>query len=100
MKLSSSASTVPLKAKVAMMCVCPINTGLPWVPLDFHVTAHVRNLGSGAVAVVPLTFSQFGGLGLYEGTYNVAEPGFYDVTILAVQRSTGNTGAGQLTFFR
>ena len=101
MKLLSSASTVPLKAKVAMMCGCPINIGMPWIPSDFNVTAHVRNLGSGAVvAVVPLAFSRSGVSGLYEGSYNVTEPGFYDVTILAVQRSTGNTGAGQVTFFR
>jgi hypothetical protein len=100
MQLPSSASTVPLKAKVAMMCGCPINTGMPWIPSDFHVTAHVRNLGSGAVAIVPLMFSQSDVPGLYEGIYNVTEPGFYDVTILAVQRSTGNTGAGQVTFFR
>lgn len=91
--------TVPLKANVAMMCGCPINHGMLWIPSDFEVSAQVRNLGSGSIVMVPLNFSNTGLPGTFEGSYNVTEPGFYEATILAFQRSTGNTGAGQVTFF-
>jgi hypothetical protein len=99
LQLPKTGSTVPLKANVAMMCGCPINYGMLWIPSDFEVSAKVRNLGSGAIATVPLNFSATGEPGLFEGSYNVTEPGFYEATIMAIQRSTGNTGAGQVTFF-
>lgn len=99
LQLPATGGTVPLKANVAMMCGCPINYGMLWIPSDFEVSAQIRNLGSGSTAIVPLNFSTSGKPGIFEGSYNVTEPGFYEATILAVQRSTGNTGAGQVTFF-
>lgn len=99
LQLPGTGGTVPLKANVAMMCGCPINYGTLWIPSDFEVSAHIRNLVSGSIVVVPLSFSTSGKPGIFEGSYNVTEPGFYEATILAVQRSTGNTGAGQVTFF-
>lgn len=99
LQLPATGGEVPLKASVAMMCGCPINYGMLWIPSDFKVSAHIRNLGSGNITIVPLNFSTVGLPGLFEGSYNVTEHGFYEATILAVQKSTGNTGAGQVTFF-
>jgi hypothetical protein len=70
-----------------------------WIPSDFEVSAKILNLGSGAISTVPLNFSATGEPGRFEGSYNVTQPGFYEATIMAIQRSTGNTGAGQVTFF-
>jgi hypothetical protein len=99
LQLPAIGVAVPLKANVAMMCGCPINYGMLWIPSDFEVSAQIRNLGSGSIVMVPLNFSTTGLPGTFEGSYNVTEPGFYEATILAVQRGTGNTGAGQVTFF-
>lgn len=99
LQLPATGVAVPLKANVAMMCGCPINYGMLWIPSDFDVSARIRNLGSGSTVIVPLNFSTTGLPGIFEGSYNMTEPGFYEATILAVQRSTGNTGAGQVTFF-
>jgi len=99
LELPSVGSPVSLQAKVAMMCGCPIQEGMPWVPSDFDVAAQIRLAGSGAVAQVPLAFSSDNVPGIFEGLYTVTEPGFYSATIQAIQRSTGNTGAGEVTFF-
>ncbi|HWQ20959.1 MAG TPA: hypothetical protein VN455_14355 [Methanotrichaceae archaeon] len=99
LEIPEVGTTVPLRANVAMMCGCPINKGMLWVPSDFNVSARIRNMGSGIVHLVPLEFSTSGQPGLFEGSYKVTDPGFYEATILAVQRSTGNAGAGQVTFF-
>ncbi len=99
LQLPAIGGVVPLRANVAMMCGCPINYGMLWIPSDFEVSAQIRNLGSDRIAVVPLNFSTSGKPGIFEGSYNVTEPGFYEAAILAVQKSTGNTGAGQVTFF-
>ncbi len=99
LQLPKTGSIVPLKANVAMMCGCPINYGMLWIPPDFDVSAKIRTLGSGDIVTVPLNFSITGRPGLFEGSYNVTKQGFYEATIIAVQRSTGNTGAGQVTFF-
>jgi len=98
-RLPGTGGAVPLRAHVAMMCGCPINIGTLWPPSNFDVSAHIRNIESGRFDVVPLKFADTGNDGLFEGTYNVAEPGFYEATIVAVQTGNGNMGAGQVTFF-
>jgi hypothetical protein len=99
LELPSAGSTVPLQAKVAMMCGCPIGEGMPWVPADFDVSAQIRVAGSNEVTQVPLAFAGGTVPGIFEGTYTVTQQGFYSATIQAIQRSTGNTGAGEVTFF-
>lgn len=99
LELPSVGLPVSLQAKVAMMCGCPIQEGMPWVPADFDVSAQIRAAGSSALTRVPLAFSSGNVPGIFEGLYTVSQPGFYSATIQAVQRSTGNTGAGEVTFF-
>lgn len=89
---------VPIVANVTMMCGCPINCGEPWLPDDFEVQALVRVVGSDEVTAVPLSFAGTAP-SLFQGSYTVEQPGFYEASIAAVQRSTGNTGSGTVTFF-
>ena len=99
--LSSVPATVPIEANVAMMCGCPINHGEPWVPEDFDVAATVGVVGEPKSALrLPLVFdSKTGVSGRFTGSYEVEKADYYQVSIVAVQKSTGNTGSGLATFF-
>jgi len=99
LELPSPGSPVSLRTKVAMMCGCPIDEGMPWVPADFDVSARIRRAGSEEVVQVPLAFSRGDVPGIFAGSYTVAQPGYYSATLQAIQLSTGNTGAGEVTFF-
>ena len=99
-ELGKVPAKVPLRAVVAMMCGCPIADGEAWLPGDFEVVARIRNLGTGVLEVVPLTFDAEAGVpGLFQGSFEVCDSGDYQVTVVAVQRSTGNTGSGAVTVF-
>lgn len=89
---------VPLEANVAMMCGCPINVGEPWIPTDFEVFADVGVVGSGESTRVPLAFAGRGP-SLFVGCYEVTAPGYYQAVVTAIQKSTGNSGSGTVTFF-
>lgn len=95
--LPSVPATVNLKANVTMMCGCPIAAGEPWVPDDFEVFADVRRAGARKRSRIPLAYS--GETSLFAGTHEVREPGFYEAALTAIQKSTGNTGTGQVTYF-
>lgn len=97
LNLSSVPATVVLEANVTMMCGCPIAPTEPWVPTDFDVFADVRRAGAGRKRRVHLAFA--GQTSLFAGSYEVREAGFYEAALTAIQKSTGNTGAGQVTFF-
>lgn len=95
--LPSLPATVSMKANVTMMCGCPIAAGEPWVPEDFEVFADVRRAGARKRSRVPLAYA--GQTSLFTGSHEVREPGFFEAALTAVQKSTGNTGTGQVTFF-
>lgn len=95
--LPSLPATVSLKANVTMMCGCPIAEGEPWVPDDFEVFADVRRAGEHERTRVSLAYA--GQTSLFAGTHEVREPGFYEAALTAIQKSTGNTGTGQVTYF-
>jgi len=79
------------------VCGCPIDTGEPWIPTDFEVFAEIRRAGARKRTRVPLAFA--GQTSLFTGSHQVREPGFYEATFTAIQKSTGNTGTGQVTYF-
>lgn len=97
LSLPSLPAAVPLRANVTMVCGCPIGTGEPWIPGDFEVFAEIRRAGAKKSVRVPLGFA--GQTSLFTGSYEVREAGFYEATFTAIQKSTGNTGTGQVTFF-
>jgi hypothetical protein len=83
---------------VTMMCGCPIGNGLPWIPDDFTVTAAVERIGSGAPPA-PVGFTLIQTPSIFQGSFDLKVPGFYQAAITAVQKSTGNLGTGTVTFF-
>ena len=97
LNLPSLPATVPLKTNVTMVCGCPIATGEPWIPTDFEVFAEIRRAGTKKRTRVPLAFA--GQTSLFTGSHDVRQAGFYEATFTAIQKSTGNTGTGQVTYF-
>ncbi len=95
--LVSVPTAVPLVANVTMVCGCPIDTDEPWVPEDFEVFADIRRAGSKRRTRVHLTFA--GQTSRFIGSHEVREAGYYEATFTAIQKSTGNTGTGQVTYF-
>lgn len=91
-------ASVSFLANVTMMCGCPIGTGLAWIPDDFTVTAAVERLGSGAPPT-PVDLSLIVNPSIFQGSFELKVPGFYQAAITAVQKSTGNIGTGTVTFF-
>jgi hypothetical protein len=101
--ITSLPYVVDFEANVAMMCGCPIadsqpGNPSPWIPSDFEVCARIDRAGQGTVADVSLTFPGTAP-SRFTGSWKVTEPGYYQATVTAVQRSTGNTGCGMVTFF-
>jgi hypothetical protein len=91
---------VPFAVNVTMMCGCQITNGPPWIPSDFAVTAAIGPVGQPATTTVKLGFP--GTVpSLFTGSWTLpaGSSGFYQAVIAAVQRSTGNTGTGTVTFF-
>ena len=83
-----------------MMCGCQIADGEPWIPCDFAVTVVIGPVGQPATESVMLCFP--GTVpSLFTGSWTLpaGSSGFYQAVITAVQRSTGNTGTGTVTFF-
>jgi len=98
LEYSTVPQSVSFVANVTMMCGCPIGPGLAWIPDDFTVTAAVERIGSGAPpARVGLSLIQ--SPSLFQGSFKLEAPGFYQAAITAVQKSTGNLGTGTVTFF-
>ncbi|MEA2603829.1 MAG: hypothetical protein QOF89_4821 [Acidobacteriota bacterium] len=92
--------TISLQVNVTMMCGCQIADGQPWIPSDFEVTAAIGFVGQPAAETVTLEFP--GKVpSLFTGSWKLpaGSSGFYQAVITAVQRSTGNTGTGTVTFF-
>ncbi len=91
-------ASVSFLVNITMMCGCPIGNGLAWIPDDFTVTAAVERLGSGA-SPTPVGFTQIQNPSIFQGSFDLKIPGFYQAAITAVQKSTGNLGTGTVTFF-
>lgn len=103
LEITTLPYVVELQANVAMMCGCPIadsqpGNPSPWIPSDFEVWARIERAGHGLIANPSLTFPGTAP-SRFTGSYEVTEPGYYQATVTAVQRSTGNTGCGMVTFF-
>jgi hypothetical protein len=98
LELAKAPASVSLMVNVTMMCGCPIGNGLAWIPDDFTVTAAVERLGSGAPPT-PVVFTLIQTPSIFQGSFDLKVPGFYQAAITAVQKSTGNLGTGTVTFF-
>jgi hypothetical protein len=101
---SKATQDLPLEANVTMMCGCPISNALgnPWIPDDFDVLAQIRVVGGTPLPPVKLSFNRAGTPSRFVGTFVIPPgpgPTYYEALITARQLSTGNVGAGLVTFF-
>ncbi len=97
LQVTKVGTKIPFKVKVAMMCGCPILEEGTWPASDFDVIAQVRHVGSSHVPHHKVLHFDHKD-GLFKGSHKVKHPGNHLATVYAVQRSTGNTGAGQVAF--
>lgn len=100
LSLTNGPITLAMQANVTMMCGCPISWEKPWLPSDFAVNVDIANVATGHSLRVPLTFdnNKDAPPSIFNGSHEVSEAGTYEATFSAVQHSTGNTGAGLVTF--
>ena len=98
-KVSNDGASVVVTAQVTMMCGCPIDPALPWVPTAFVVSASVRErAGPFTLENVQLDF-QMRNTFANTQPFSLPRPGEYDVVVTAVQPAEGNMGiaAGTVT---
>jgi hypothetical protein len=90
--VSNAGASVVVTAQVTMMCGCPIDPTLPWVPTAFVVSAFVREkAGPFALENVHLDFQT---RNTFANTqpFSLPRPGEYEVVVTAVQPAEGNMG--------
>jgi hypothetical protein len=92
-KLAGVARTVPLKAKVTMMCGCPTEPGGLWDANKIQVAAIVERDGKSAPAV-PLAYA--GQQNTFAGQIELKDAGDYVVDIYAYDPANGNTGVERI----
>ncbi|HET9211512.1 MAG TPA: hypothetical protein VFR03_13985 [Thermoanaerobaculia bacterium] len=98
LEYAKAPDSVSFLVNVTMMCGCPIGKGLAWIPDDFTITAAVERIGSGEPPAT-VHFSVLQNPSIFQGSFDLKVPGFYQAAVTAVQKSTGNTGTGTVTFF-
>lgn len=84
---------VPLTAKVALMCGCPITAGGLWNAADYEVVAELRHKGQATERML-LSFSA--APGQFSGTVTPRFSGKGELWITARNKRTGNTGVASL----
>lgn len=97
----TSPAEVQITANVGMMCGCPIEAGAgPWPAEDFVVQAFVESLGDdGATPVATVTLEYAGTPSRFNGEWRLETPGFYQITVVAAQTGSPNTGLDRATVF-
>jgi len=93
--LDGGPQTVGLKAKVTMMCGCPIEPGGLWDANRYEVRALIRRDGAPS-GEVPLAYA--GTTSRFAGSLTVDRPGAYEAIVYAYDAETGNTGLDRVTF--
>ncbi len=81
--------TANLSVQVQLMCGCPITPGGLWDAADYEVVADVRQVGQPPQRLA-LAFSE--APGHFATGWTPAAPGTAELTIIARNRITGNTG--------
>jgi hypothetical protein len=104
----SLPQTINFEVNVSMMCGCPIDNNIidfdgksflnPWAVSDFYVSCEISCDGK-VVQRIPLAFDHTNSPGRYTGKWTMSSPGFYRGSIIAYQKSNGNTGCATISFF-
>jgi hypothetical protein len=91
-RIGGTAQKIPLKAKVTLMCGCPVEAGGMWDANKIEVAAIVQSNGK-AKASVPLAYA--GQPNTFAGEIELKEAGEYVVDVFAYDPANGNTGVSR-----
>jgi hypothetical protein len=94
LRLQNGEVSVPVAARVEMMCGCPLTPDGHWDSDEFEITARLLRDG------LPVTGAVLGYAGEsseFEGHAVVTQPGRYEVLVRAHQPRTGNSGVARGT---
>ena len=89
---SASAGPIALKAKVTMMCGCPIEPGGLWDANGYEVKGILYKDGK-QVETAALAYA--GETSMFAGSLPVPAPGRYRLFVYAYDAANGNTGVAQ-----
>ncbi|WP_339614359.1 hypothetical protein [uncultured Parvibaculum sp.] len=89
---SSSGKSIALKAKVTMMCGCPITPGGLWDADGYEVTGLLYKDGK---KVDSAALSYAGETSLFAGDMATPRPGRYELVVYAYDPANGNTGVAK-----
>ena len=83
-----------LQANVVMMCGCTINKNGLWDSEKIAVNGIVKRNGE----MLTETELKIISTNLFEGAFDLQQPGQYEITIYAYDQATGNTGVDKVNF--
>ncbi|MEO8723609.1 MAG: hypothetical protein ABI395_08830 [Sphingobium sp.] len=92
--LLSAMQKIPVRAKVAMMCGCPITPNGQWDANKYEIGAF---LAQGGKTLRSISLSYAGKPSEFGGNIDVADKGEYEMTIYAYDPANGNTGLDRFT---
>ncbi len=90
--LQGGTKTIPIEAKVTMMCGCPLGPGGMWDADKIEVAAIVTHNGM-TKPTIPLHYA--GKASMFGGAIELAGPGAYIVEVYAYDPANGNTGVSR-----
>lgn len=93
--LKGGSAAISLKAKITMMCGCPITPDGLWDANQYEVSALIKRDGQTAGES---TLLYAGKASQFAGNYTVDQPGNYEAIIYAYDPQTGNTGVDKARF--
>ncbi|MDC6385710.1 hypothetical protein D2V93_09080 [Flagellimonas taeanensis] len=90
----SIGNGLDIRANMVMMCGCPIEKGGTWDSTPMEVVAILKKDGT-TLATIPLNNPS---RNVFEGRMEIAEAGYYEVTVYAYDPTTGNTGVDKVNY--
>jgi hypothetical protein len=76
------------------MCGCPVEPGGVWDASAYEVTALVKHNGK---PLLGAALNYAGKTSTFAGSFDVVDPGFYEICVYAYAPQTGNTGVDRTT---
>lgn len=101
----TAPESIEIRANVTMMCGCPIGTNhAPWLPGQFDVTAFIKE-SENNILEIPLKYDDNAPYAVPSQFVNhwpvpkneTTKPQIYEITVVAFQQRTGNTGVDKVT---
>lgn len=102
----TAPSSIEIRANVTMMCGCPIGKDhAPWFPEQFNVTAFIKPGKNDVAEELLLKFDDDTPYAIPSQFVNqwpvpkneTTKPQIYEITVVAFQQRTGNTGVDKAT---